>query len=307
MTGTSIAGWGTSLPDKIVTNFDLEKILDTNNDWIVERTGIRERRLGGTTESLATAATIKALKTADLDLDSYGGLILATTTPDKTTPGTSALIHKNLGISGFAFDINAACAGFIYSFVVAHQMVKSLNRPIVVVGADTLSRITDMTDRSTAILLADGAGALVIAPSNEEDCLLGYDLQVDGNLEDILYCDLGGYLKMNGKEVFKRAIRAAEKSTNKVVEEAGYSMSDIDLLVPHQANKRIMDALSERLGIPAQKCASVIERTGNTSSASVPLALIDSIESDSLKPGSLILMTGFGAGMTWGSALVRWQ
>ncbi len=295
-----------SLPDKVVTNFDLEKVLDTNNDWIIERTGIRQRHLGGSTESLATTAVSEALKVADLDLDSYGGLILATTTPDKTTPGTSALIHKNLGISGFAFDINAACAGFIYSFVVGHQLVKSMNKPIVIVGSDTLSRITDMTDRSTAILLADGAGSLIISPSDADDCLLGFDLQVDGNLEEILYCDLGGYLKMNGKEVFKRAVRAAEKSTTKVIEESGYTMADIKLLVPHQANQRIMDTLCDRLKIPYERCASVIEETGNTSSASIPLALVDAIKKNRLKAGDLVLMTGFGAGMTWGSALLKW-
>ncbi len=307
MSGSSIIGWGSSLPDKIVTNFDLEKVLDTNNDWIVERTGIRERHIGGTTESLATQAATEAVKQAGIGLDEYGGLILATTTPDKTTPGTSAAVHKNIGISGFAFDINAACAGFIYSFVVGHQLVKALNKPIVIVGSDTLSTITDMTDRTTAILLADGAGALIIAPNDNNDCLLSFDLQVDGNLEDILYCNLGGYLKMNGKEVFKKAIRAAEKSALKVTEQAGFTMADISLLVPHQANQRIMDSLCERLSIPREKCASVIESTGNTSSASIPLALVDSIKKGSLQSGDLILMTGFGAGMTWGSALIKWS
>jgi 3-oxoacyl-[acyl-carrier-protein] synthase-3 len=309
MSGSVIRGWGRALPEKVVTNAEFEARLDTSDAWIVERTGIRERRFGGTTSSLAVEAGAAAITRAGLQPSDIDLVILSTTTPDKTVPATSSTVHDQLGCSGAAFDLNAACAGYVYAMVVADAMLSArigFERALVV-GSDTLSLITDMEDRATAVLFADGAGAIVLEWREQaEPLLLASDLGLDGSLLPILYCEHGGYMKMEGKEVFRKAVRVTVDSAAKVLAEAGLAGADIALFVPHQANQRIIDAMVQRLGIPPERSAIVLDRTGNTSSASIPLALADAADAGRLRDGDLILFSGFGAGMTWASAIARW-
>ena len=305
--GMRILGWGTALPDKIVTNSDLEKTLDTSDAWIVERSGIRERRIGESTAELAIGAGRQALQRAGVDPASIDLMILATTTPDQTVPATSAHVQDALELGGGAFDLNAACSGFVYSLVIANGMLGSGTDRILVIGAETLSRITDWTDRNTAVLFGDGGGALVLESTPDEGQLLAWDLGLDGSSRDILKAEVGGTIEMDGREVFKRAVRAMVDSASRTLERAKVQPEEIKLIVPHQANIRIIQAACDRLGIDRERAALVLDRTGNTSSASIPLALVDAIENDRLEKNDLVLLTGFGAGMTWGSALLRWQ
>lgn len=304
--GAAITGVGAALPDKIVTNADLAAGLDTSDEWIVERTGIRQRHIGGTTCELAVEAGRRAIASAGVEPGEIDLVLLATTTPDQTVPATSARVHHALGLSGGALDLNAACSGFVYAFVAAHAMLGPWQRRILVIGSDTLSPITDQDDRGTAVLFADGAGAVVIEQVEGHELLLGADLGVDGSQAGILYCDHGGYLYMEGREVFRRAVRATVDSSKRAMERAGVQSSDIALFVPHQANLRIVEAVNERIGIDIDHCALCLERTGNTSSGSIPLALAEAVEADRLHEGDLVLLSGFGAGMTWASAVIRW-
>ena len=305
--GTRILGWGTALPDKIVTNADLEKTLDTSDQWIVERSGIRERRIGTSTAELGVAACRAALNQADVEAASIDLTILCTITPDQTVPASSARIHEELGLGGGAFDLNAACAGFVYGLVTAHGLLGTAANRVLLVGAETLSRITDWNDRDTAVLFGDGAGALVLEFTPDEGQLLAWDLGVDGSARRILRAEIGGTIEMDGRDVFKHAVRALVDSATRTLETAKVSADEVKLIVPHQANIRIIQAACDRLGVDHERAAIVLDRTGNTSSASIPLALVDSIEKQRLEDGDLVLLTGFGAGMTWGSALVRWK
>ena len=270
--GTRITGWGVALPDRIVTNADFEARMDTSDQWITERTGIKERRFGGSTASLAADAGRRAIESANLRPEDIDLLVLSTTTPDLTTPATSSLVQNLIGTKGGAFDLNAACAGFVYGLVAASGMIKMGSNKVLLIGSDTLSRITDQDDRSTAILFADGAGAIVLEVDTNTDNLLAHDIGVDGSAAPILYCNLGGYMKMEGREVFKRAVRVMVDSSNNVLRDAKLTNDDIALMVPHQANIRIIEAANQRLGIPIERTAVVLDRTGNTSSASIPLA-----------------------------------
>jgi len=304
--GAVVTGWGIAVPDKVVTNDDLSTRLDTSDAWITERTGIRQRHIGGTTSELAVAAGRQALERAgrtgaDIDL-----LVLATTTPDAVVPGTSATVQDALGVAGGAFDLNAACSGFVYSLVAAHAMVLAGSRRVLVIGSETLSRITDWDDRSLAVLVGDGAGAVVLEATDGPGELLAWDLGADGSLRHLLKCDTGGYLYMNGKEIFRHAVRAVVESSRAALGRAGLTPADIDVFVPHQANARIISAAGERLGIPEDRWIVTIDRYGNTSSASIPLALADALETGRLRPGGLVLLSGFGGGMTWASAVLRW-
>ena len=305
--GLRILGWGTALPDKIITNRDLEKTLDTSDAWIVERSGIRERRIGDSTAELAIAAGRKALIQADVDPASIDLMILATTTPDQTVPATSAHVQHELELGGGAFDLNAACSGFVYGMVTANAMLGAGTNRILLIGAETLSRITDWSDRSTAVLFGDGGGALLFESTPDEGQLLAWDLGLDGSARDILKSEVGGKIEMDGREVFKRAVRAMVDSALRTLERAKVRPEEIKLIVPHQANIRIIQAACDRIGIDRDRAAIVLHRTGNTSSASIPLALVDAIENGRLENDDLVLLTGFGAGMTWGSALLRWQ
>jgi 3-oxoacyl-[acyl-carrier-protein] synthase III len=304
--GGVISGWGTALPAKVVTNDDLSGFMDTTDAWIQERTGIRERRLGGTTSQLAIDAGLAALAKAGRRPDEVDAVILATTTPDQIVPGTSATVQDGIGVSGGAFDVNAACSGFVYALVVAHGMLALGAERLLVIGAETLSRITDWDERGVAVLVGDGAGAVVLEAVDGPGQLMSYVLGADGSLRHLLDCDHGGFLAMDGKEVFRNAVRVVVESAEQAMAEAGLRIDDIDLIVPHQANLRIINAVCQRLGIPEDRAAIVIDRYGNTSSASIPLALVDALDAGRLQAGDHVLLTGFGGGMTWASAVLHW-
>jgi len=304
--GASITGWGTALGHETVTNDDLARTMDTNDQWIRERTGIHRRHIGGSTAELSVVSGKAALAMSGVDPSRIDALVLATTTPDRTVPATSATVQHLLGLSCGAFDVNAACSGFVYALVNAHGLIAMGAERVLVIGTDTLARITDWDDRNTAVLFADGSGAAVLEQTNGPGQLLGWDLDADGSAEDILYCDLGGTIKMDGKEVFRRAVRIMVDSAHKSMAHASVAASDISLIVPHQANIRIISAACERLDIPMDRAAIVIDETGNTSSASIPLALFDAADKGRLAPGDLVLLVGFGAGMTAASAVIEW-
>ena len=302
-----IAGWGVALPEKVVTNDDLAAVLDTSDEWIRERSGIRERRIGGTTSGLAIEAGRVALEHAGVEPSEIGLLLLATTTPDQQVPATASTVQDTLGLPCGAMDLNAACSGFVYGLVTGHQFVSGGVDKILVIGSETLSRITDWDDRTTAVLFADGAGAVVLEATEGEPALLGWDLGSDGSLRAILDADIGGYIHMEGKEVFRRAVRVMIDSATRTMQRAGVRADDIALVIPHQANIRIIESANAKLGLPMERTALVLERTGNTSSASIPIALADAASNGRLKAGDLVLLVGFGAGMTWASAVIRWS
>jgi 3-oxoacyl-[acyl-carrier-protein] synthase III len=304
--GGIVTGWGIAVPDKVVTNDDLSVTMDTNDAWIRERTGIRERRIGGTTSQLAIEAGRAALDKAGRRPDEIDAVILATTTPDQIVPGTSAAVQDGIGVPGGAFDVNAACSGFVYALTVAHGMLAIGAERLLVIGAETLSRITDWDDRTVAVLVGDGAGAVVLEAVEGPGQLLSWVLGADGSLGHLLKCDHGGFLYMDGKEIFRKAVRVVVESAEQAIAEAGLTVDDIDLMVPHQANLRIISAAGQRLGLPEDKAVVVIDRYGNTSSASIPLALADALDTGRLGPGSVTLLSGFGGGMTWASAVLRW-
>jgi len=305
--GAVITGWGTALPPKTLTNDDLRDMgLDTSDEWIHERTGIRERHVGGTTAGLSVESGRLAMARAGVDPTEIDALVLATTTPDRTVPATSATVQHELGLRCGAFDVNAACSGFVYSLVIAHGLIAMGSHKVLVIGTDTLARIVDWDDRNTAVLFADGSGSVVLEAVEGPGQLVAWDLDADGSAERFLYAEVGDTLKMDGKEVFRRAVRIMVDSGQKSMTHAGVTADDIALVVPHQANTRIISAACDRLGIPIERAALVLEHTGNTSSASIPLALVDAIERNRVKAGDLVLLVGFGAGMTAASAILRW-
>jgi len=304
--GAKFIGWGTSLPENVVTNEDLTKTLDTSDEWIRERTGIERRHIGGTTASLSIEAGRKAIEMAGVDPLSIDALVLATTTPDRTVPATSAAVQHGLGLRCGAFDVNAACSGFVYALVTGHGLIAMGLKRVLIIGTDTLSRITDWSDRNTAILFADGSGAAVLESVAGPGQLLGWDFDADGSLEELLFADIGGTLHMDGKEVFRKAVRIMVDSAEKSLKASGLTADEINLVVPHQANLRIIEAACKRLDIPMSKTAIVLHETGNTSSASIPLALFDAVANNRVKSGDNVLLVGFGAGMTAASAVIKW-
>lgn len=304
--GAVITGWGTALPPQVVTNHDLEKIIDTSHEWIVERTGIHERHVGGSTVGLSVESGRAALEMSGVDPLSIDALILATTTPDRTVPASAPAVQTQLGLQCGAYDLNAACSGFVYGMVQAHGMIAMGAKKVLVIGTDTLARITDWSDRNTAILFADGSAAVVIEAVEGPGQLLGWDLDADGSAEKFLYAEVGEFLQMDGKEVFRKAVRIMVDSATKSMQCAGVTADDIALVVPHQANIRIIQASLDRLGMSIDKTAVVLHRTGNTSAASIPLALADALDAGRVKKGDLVLLVGFGAGMTSASAVLRW-
>ena len=306
MRGIRVSGWGIAVPDKVVTNDDMAARLDTSDEWIVERTGIHERRIGGTTTGLAIEAAQAALACSGRTAGDIDNLLLATTTPDGLVPGSAPTVQHGIGMRGGAVDLNAACSGFVYGLVAAAGLIALGSGPVLLIGSETLSRITDMDDRKIAILVGDGAGAVVLEPVEGPGALLSWNLNSDGSLKHLLKCDHGATLYMDGKEVFRRAVRVVVESAEQAMADAGLGPDDISLLVPHQANLRIIHAACQRLGIPEERTAIVIGRYGNTSSASIPLALYDSIENERVHEGDHLLLSGFGGGMTWASAVLRW-
>ncbi|WP_436795728.1 beta-ketoacyl-ACP synthase III [Actinospongicola halichondriae] len=304
-----IIGWGTALPDDVLTNADLEARLDTTDEWITERTGIQERRQGGTTAGLAAEAGQAAIDHAGVDPASIDLLILCTTSPDRSLPASASRVQQMLGLDCGAFDLNAACSGFVYGLAAANGYIAMGSKRVLLIGAETLDRMTDPDDRNTAILFGNGGGAAVIdaIPEGEPTQLLGWDVGSDGSLEHILYSEVGGYMQMDGREVFRRAVRVMVASANKAMERAGVTAEDIALVVPHQANIRIIDSACQKLGFAREQTALVLHATGNTSAASIPLALADALDNGRAQDGDLVLLVGFGAGMTWASAVLRWS
>jgi 3-oxoacyl-[acyl-carrier-protein] synthase III len=322
--GCAITGWASALPSTVVTNQDIMTLFDTTDEWIVERTGIRKRRAAdgpfvasrptssppggmGTTAQLAAEAGQGALEMAGLSGADIDLLVLCTTTPDQAVPATSSPLANALCIKGGGMDLNAACAGFTYGLVTSAGFIAAGAERVLLIGSETLTRITNWSDRSNAFLFGDGAGAVVVEAVPGEPALLGWDIGVDGSLQPLFYADYDGPgMKMRGQEVFRKAVRVTVDSATKSMEQAKISADDIALFVPHQANIRIMDAVAERLGLPPERVAAVIERTGNTSSASIPIALCEAANAGRLRDGDLVLFAGFGAGMTWASAVWRW-
>ncbi|MDX6514230.1 MAG: 3-oxoacyl-[acyl-carrier-protein] synthase [Gaiellaceae bacterium] len=317
----SITGLGTHVPENVVTNDDIATLVDTSDEWIRERTGIRERRVAGPEEALsdlALPACQAALEQAGLDASELGLIVVATVTPDMMFPSTSVLLADALGAADAgAYDLLAGCTGFMYALAQGYGMVASgLTPNALVVGGDTLSKIVDWNDRSTCILFGDGAGAVVLRRVGEGG-FLGFELGAEGAGGVHLYYPGSGsrdngaadgrdFVKMNGREVYKFATRVLVSSAEKILAECGRTIDDVDVYVPHQANVRIIEHASKKLGIPQEKVIVNVDRYGNTSSASIPLALADAAAQDRLKPGKLVLMTGMGAGLTWGSALIEW-
>lgn len=306
--GSRISGYGTALPDRVITNHDLAQTLDTSDTWITERTGIKERRVGGTTRALGIEASRRALAMSGVTAEQLDAIVLATTTPDRVIPATASAVQTALGARCGAFDLNAACSGFVYGLNVAHGLILAGAEHVLLAGSETLSRFVDWEDRATAVLFGDGAGAVVMSASPaEENALLSWALDCNGELEKSLHCDFGRFIYMEGREVFRQAVRIMVATCERAMASAGLGTADIDLVVPHQANARIIQSACEKLGIAEDRTVQVLSWTGNTSSASIPLALADAADSGRLRTGDIVLLVGFGAGMTSASALLRWD
>ena len=323
MLRSRIIGCGAYLPEKVLTNDDLAKTVDTSNDWIVGRTGITQRHIaadGQLTSDLALAAAERAVSAAGISVDELDLLILATSTPDNTFPATAAKVQARLGMHrGAAFDVQAVCAGFVCALSVADKFLLSGQaKKALIIGAETYSRILDWNDRTTCVLFGDGAGAAVLSAENSvengaEHGILAVKLHSDGRHYDALYVDGGvsssqtsGHLRMQGKEVYRHAVVNLAAVAGEAMEAAGLAPSDIDWLVPHQANLRIRNAIARRLDLPPEKMVVTVDRHANTSSASIPLALVEAIEDGRIKSGDVVLMEAIGGGFVWGSAVARW-
>lgn len=304
-----IIGVGRYLPEKIVTNADLEKIMDTSDEWIRTRTGIAERRIASDeidTSDMAYKASLKALKDAGLTAEELDLIIVATVTPDRPFPSVSCMIQEKLGAKkAAAFDVSAACAGFMYGMITGKQFIEGgAYKHVLVVGVEKLSKIVNWEDRNTAVLFGDGAGAVVMGPVSEGRGILAFELGSDGTGGKHLYQD--EYIFMNGREVFKFAVRQMGESSVNVIEKAGLSKEDVDFLIPHQANIRIMEAARERLELPKEKMSKTIQSYGNTSAASIPISMVEELENGKIKEDDIIVMVGFGGGLTWGAIAIRW-
>jgi 3-oxoacyl-[acyl-carrier-protein] synthase-3 len=304
--GLTLTGWGKGLPERVVTNDELSRTLDTSDEWIAERTGIRERRVGGSASTLGLAAARAALGVANVEPAGIDAILLATTTPDRLIPATAPLIQEALGAQCPAVDLNAACSGFMYGLWIARGLLATGSKRILLIGAEHLSRWVDWDDRAMAVLFGDGAGAVVLESTDDRGDLLGFDVGSDGSLMHLISCEHGGTIQMDGKETFRRAVRIMVDSAQRALKDASLSIEDVALVVPHQANQRIIQAACDRLGVDIDRAVSVIDRYGNTSSASIPLALVVALDEGRIKPGDVLLLTGFGAGMTWASAVLRW-
>lgn len=325
MSPVRIVGTGLSVPERILSNYDLEKMVDTSDEWIRTRTGIVERRIAApdvSSSDMAYEASLRALEAASIDPKDVDGIIIGTVTPDYLFPSTACVLQSRLGAKrAFAFDILAGCSGFLYALQVGKGLIETGDsRTLLIVGAETLSRIVDFEDRATCILFGDGAGAAVITKS-EEAGILSICLHADGDNWELLYMPGGGacipatqesvknklhYLKMKGNDVFKVAVKAMETASIEAIKKAGVNPDEIDLFIAHQANLRIMDAVRRRLDLPPEKVFINVDRYGNTSSASVPIALDEAVREGRVKRGDLILFAVFGAGFTWGAGVVRW-
>jgi 3-oxoacyl-[acyl-carrier-protein] synthase III len=321
-----ITGTGMSVPSRIVTNHDLEKIVDTSDEWIVSRTGIRERRIAGEHEVMsqfAGEASRRAMEMAGISPDRIDLIICATVTPDMPIPATACLLQAQLGCrNAAAFDMSAGCSGFIYAQSVAKQFILTGRcNHILVIGAELLSKFLDWSDRTTCVIFADGAGAVVMSGGELPRGVLSSAMHTDGEMADFITLEGGGclhpptaatvdkhlhYIRMRGNETFKIAVRQIEDVSREVLARSGLTPADVTWFVPHQANRRIIDAVGERLGIPAERSFVNIERYGNTSAASIPIALDEAVRAGKIHPGDVLLMAAFGAGLTWAASVVRW-
>ncbi len=318
----NITGWGKCLPPSVLTNDDLSTIMDTSDEWIYPRTGIKARRISHvSTSDLATLAGRRALACAGLDASDLDGIILATATPDNLLPSAASAVQKKLGaVNAAVFDLNAACTGFVYSLSVATSLVQTgMMKKVLVIGAERLTYLLDWARRDTAVLFGDGAGAVVIEASEQECGLIANKLGCDSEAREILhvpnfgtdrvrFADIDGLFTFNfeGPEIFKRAVRGMGEATSSVLAQAGIDPEQVDLIVPHQANIRIIETLAKRMNAPMEKVMVNIENYGNTSAATVPIALCEALEQGRVKPNSYLLTAAFGAGLTWGAAIIKW-
>ncbi|EJQ53751.1 beta-ketoacyl-ACP synthase III [Bacillus hominis] len=304
-----ILGIGRYVPEKVVTNHDLEKIVDTSDEWIRTRTGIAERRIADDTidtSYMAVEASKKALEDAGISGEDIDLILVATVTPDRAFPAVACVIQEAIGAKhAAAMDLSAACAGFMYGMITAQQFIQTgTYKNVLVVGSDKLSKIVDWNDRNTAVLFGDGAGAIVMGAVSEGKGVLSFELGADGSGGKHLYQD--EYVMMNGREVFKFAVRQLGDSCLRVLDKAGLTKEDVDFLVPHQANIRIMESARERLNLPKEKMSMTIEKFGNTSASSIPIAMVEELQNGRIQDGDLIILVGFGGGLTWGAVALRW-
>ncbi|WP_310877470.1 beta-ketoacyl-ACP synthase III [Priestia megaterium] len=306
-----VLGIGRYVPEKVVTNLDLEKVMDTSDEWIRTRTGIQERRIAADNEDtsdLAYKAAVEALHKTNVEAEDIDMIIVATVTPDQPFPTVSCMLQEKLGAKKAAsYDVSAACAGFMYGMITAKQFIETnAYKHILVVGVEKLSKITDWDDRNTAVLFGDGAGAVVMGPVSEGRGILSFELGSDGTGGKHLYQNELDHIVMNGREVFKFAVRQMGESAVNVIEKAGLTKEDVDFLVPHQANIRIMEAARQRLDLPEEKMSKTIQYYGNTSAASIPISIVHELEAGKIQDDDLIVMVGFGGGLTWGAIAIRW-
>lgn len=304
-----ILGIGRYVPEKVVTNHDLEKIMETSDEWIRTRTGIAERRIADDTidtSYMAVEASKKALEDAGISGEDIDLILVATVTPDRAFPAVACVIQEAIGAKhAAAMDLSAACAGFMYGMITAQQFIQTgTYKNVLVVGSDKLSKIVDWNDRNTAVLFGDGAGAVVMGAVSEGKGVLSFELGADGSGGKHLYQD--EYVMMNGREVFKFAVRQFGDSCLRVLDKAGLTKEDVDFLVPHQANIRIMESARERLNLPQEKMSMTIEKFGNTSASSIPIAMVEELQNGRIQDGDLIILVGFGGGLTWGAVALRW-
>lgn len=305
-----IIGVGRYLPEKVVTNSDLEKIMDTSDEWIRTRTGIEERRISAddvNSSDMAYEAAMKALENANVSAEEIDMIVVATVTPDQPFPSIACMIQDKLGAKkAAAMDVSAACSGFMYGIVTAKQFIESGSyKYVLVVGVEKLSKITNWDDRNTAVLFGDGAGAVVLGPVSEGRGILAFELGADGSGGKHLYQEKE-FITMNGREVYKFAVRQMGESSVNVLEKAGLSKEDVDFLIPHQANIRIMESARQRLELPVEKMSKTIHKYGNTSSASIPISIVEEVEAGKIKDDDVIVLVGFGGGLTWGAIALRW-
>ena len=310
MTRAEISGIGMHIPPRTITNKDLEKILDTSDEWITTRTGIKQRRIAEEWEKasdLALPAAKEAIENAGISPKDIDAVIVATSTPDMTFPSTACFLSDKLGCSKpMAFDISAACSGFLYGLTLGNSFITSGQfNNVLVVGAEVFSQIIDWGDRSTAVIFGDGAGAVVLSKTKDDRGILSAVMKSDGSHWGSLYCPVGEKLRMRGRETFKLAIKSMETASNKALSKAGISLEDIKLVIPHQANIRIINALAERLQIPEEKVFSNIHKYGNTSAASIPIAMYEAYKEKRFKKGDYLLLTAFGGGLTWGAVVLK--
>jgi len=304
-----VLGLGRCLPERILTNKELETMMDTSDEWIRTRTGIEERRIAGDeidTSDLAYEAAINAIKDANISPDEIDLILVATVTPDRPFPSVACMLQEKIGATrAAAMDISAACAGFMYGMITAKQFIETNSyKHVLVVGVEKLSKILDWNDRNTAVLFGDGAGAVVLGPVSEGRGILSFELGADGSGGKHLYQD--EYVIMNGREVFKFAVRQMGESSINVLEKAGLGKEDVNFLIPHQANIRIMEAARQRLELPEEKMSKTVHKYGNTSAASIPISLVEEVEAGKIKDDDVIVMVGFGGGLTWGAIALRW-